>query len=117
MPSSPEKHAAYLRNRYRNDPEYRAKHKAIVKTGKKKRIKKLKKWFRTLKVKCLLCPETEQCCLSFHHLNKKKKDITIAEAVARGHSIERIKKEIAKCIVLCENCHRKVHAGVLSLNV
>lgn len=33
----------------------------------------------------------------------------ISEAVQRGYSLDRIKKEIKKCIVLCANCHAIRH--------
>jgi hypothetical protein len=52
--------------------------------------------------------------LAFHHLDTSKKERNISE-LAPGWSIDRILKEIAKCKVLCHNCHTKVHAGILSL--
>src|SRR4029077_2631271 len=60
-------------------------------------------------LKCSLCGENHPATLDFHHSNPKDKDFTISEACKGGFSIEKIKEEIAKCIVLCSNCHRKEH--------
>ena len=60
---------------------------------------------------CVLCGEKEPVSLDFHHLDPKAKD----GAVARQPSIARVLAEIAKCVVLCANCHRKVHAGLLTV--
>jgi hypothetical protein len=60
---------------------------------------------RTLK--CAQCPEDHPACLEFHH--EGEKDFSIGRAVYDGVSVERIFEEIAKCTVLCANCHRKVH--------
>ncbi len=112
MPSSREKHAKYLRERYSADPAYRAAHKARVKETKRKyyiRVDEILLAFR--KDGCRLCPEKEHCCLSAHHLGDK--DFNISYAAGRGISIKRILAELTKCICLCENCHRKVHAGLL----
>jgi len=54
------------------------------------------------------CGENYSACLEFHH-NIKSKEINISDAISRGWSMERIMKEIEKCIVLCANCHRKLH--------
>jgi hypothetical protein len=55
-------------------------------------------------------------CLDFHHADPAEKDIDPAQAVSlKGWSIDRIRAEIAKCAVLCANCHRKAHAGRLTL--
>ena len=62
---------------------------------------------------CALCPEKEPCCLSAHHLFDK--NFSVAEAQRRRISPRRILEELKKCICLCENCHRKVHAGVVTL--
>lgn len=42
-----------------------------------------------------------------------EKEYGVAQ-MARRYSIDAIKREIAKCIVVCANCHRKVHAGKIS---
>lgn len=55
---------------------------------------------------CKLCGETDIACLDFHHINGK--DFTICQK-GKDKSFEAVKQEIDKCIVLCSNCHRKVH--------
>jgi hypothetical protein len=63
-------------------------------------------------LQCEKCGEKEICCLDFHHM--KDKDFEIANASNRNLSLERIKKEIKKCICVCANCHRKIHAGIIA---
>jgi len=63
-----------------------------------------------------------QCCgfnkflsaLEFHHLDPEVKENSIAIAMAKNHSFERIKKELDKTTLLCANCHRGIHSGELS---
>lgn len=75
----------------------------------KRRKLEIKKWFKEYKnkLKCSKCPENYSACLDFHH--KGNKDMLIPKMVAEGYSIKRILIEIAKCEVLCANCHRKKH--------
>lgn len=54
---------------------------------------------------CADCGERHPAVLQFHHLNSKDKTFNIADAAHNGISLERIKKEIEKCVVLCANCH------------
>lgn len=61
--------------------------------------------------KCARCPENDACCLDFHHPGTDtEKEMGIAQAV-RDFSFKRLQQEIAKCIILCANCHRKEHNG------
>ena len=60
-------------------------------------------------LKCEMCGENHPACLDFHHKDKKDKSFNVAIMASSGYSIEKIKEEIAKCIVLCSNCHRKEH--------
>lgn len=60
---------------------------------------------------CQRCGENHPACLSFHHRDEKTKKFNISqEAVRRNRSLEYLQDEIAKCDVLCENCHRKLHS-------
>ena len=56
---------------------------------------------------CIKCGEADIACLQFHHLQAKNE--CISDCIHNGWSIERIKYETTKCIVLCANCHLKSH--------
>jgi hypothetical protein len=76
------------------------------------RERETRDWLRSLKVSCSRCPENDPVCLDFHH--RDEKEVTVAATVKKGWSKERILVEIAKCDVLCSNCHRKLHASALA---
>ncbi len=61
------------------------------------------------KLKCLKCSEDHISTLDFHHKGDEEKNSTISRMVHNGYKIESILKEIDKCVVLCANCHRKLH--------
>lgn len=63
---------------------------------------------------CELCGEQDSCCLDLHHLDPKEKDIEVS-LIIHSWSWKRIQQEVQKCIIICANCHRKVHAGKISL--
>lgn len=54
---------------------------------------------------CAKCGNTNPIVLDFHHPNDDKEK-SVSKMMRLGWSIEKIKKEIEKCIVLCSNCHR-----------
>ena len=62
---------------------------------------------------CCLCGENFPAALDFHHLGDKED--TVSSLQNRSWNINRVKAEMDKCVLLCANCHRKVHAGFLSL--
>jgi hypothetical protein len=57
---------------------------------------------------CIRCGENHPRCLDFHHREPYAKEDLVSRLVKRA-SKDRILKEIAKCDVLCANCHRKHH--------
>ena len=65
---------------------------------------------------CYFCQENTPICLDFHHLDPNEKEINISVMSRGANSIDSIVKEIDKCLVICSNCHRKLHAGLLQLN-
>lgn len=62
---------------------------------------------------CKFCQEKEPVCLDFHHLDPSVKEDNLSRMLT--NSSDKLKQEIRKCIVLCSNCHRKLHANILSL--
>lgn len=57
---------------------------------------------------CTYCDEKDICCYDFHHL--RDKSFNISQKLVRS-TLQRIIEEIEKCVVVCSNCHRKLHAG------
>lgn len=64
--------------------------------------------------KCIICGfDKYSCSLDFHHLNPAEKDV--AFRTMRFWSLDRIEKEIEKCVLLCKNCHAAHHAGEIPI--
>jgi len=71
-----------------------------------------KDWYVKHKVslRCSSCEEKDPVCLLYHHLDKDDKVSTIWELVENESiTIEELQEEMSKCIVLCWNCHMKLH--------
>lgn len=60
---------------------------------------------------CHRCGEADAACLDFHHRKTDGKAGNICDLVTRGWSRERLREELAKCVVLCANCHRETHSS------
>lgn len=91
--------------------KYYHSHKATELTRIKARQTANKQWIIALRqtLSCSSCGESHPATLDFHHTDPTEKESSIAKAVRYGWSKHRIMKEIEKCIVLCSNCHRKLH--------
>ena len=57
---------------------------------------------------CCECGEGRAVCLDLHHTDPTTKLFALNDAKSR--SIKGIDTELAKCIVVCANCHRLIHA-------
>lgn len=79
---------------------------AQVRKRSQDNVDRFQAWKSTLS--CTMCSESDAVCLDFHHVEPAHKDFGIGNAVP-SMSWKQLMKEIEKCIVVCSNCHRKVH--------
>ena len=86
----------------KSSKEYRAEAKFFVDSVKSK-------------YGCCKCKETEIVCLDFHHLKPEDKSKEISRMISNGRAVKALKDEINKCICVCCNCHRKIHAGIIKV--
>lgn len=63
--------------------------------------------------KCITCGYTRcQAALDFHHLDPTQKEFGISlDGITRSWT--RVQAELDKCVLVCSNCHREIHAGIL----
>ena len=54
--------------------------------------------------------------LEFHHPDPSQKDFSISKD-GLTRSWDRVRTEIEKCVLVCANCHREIHAGITQLPV
>lgn len=58
--------------------------------------------------KCSICGYNKNiAALSFHHLRDKA--FTLDSRTISRHSMETIRNELSKCILVCHNCHSEIH--------
>ena len=98
---------AYNRQWNKDNRDKRLQHERTHRQNKREWLKELKH-----KLFCIKCGKNHIACLDFHHKNPVEKDMGIAKMLYRW-SKKKIEEEIAKCDVLCSNCHRKEHYGLL----
>ncbi len=87
----------YLKRARENNKKYYLRNKKFI-----KRVKSI--------FGCSRCGYKEHPdALDFHHPNKDKEK-SLASYAKDGVSLEFIKNEIRKCVLLCANCHRVEHS-------
>ena len=87
-----------------------------IERGKKTR-QRIKRKLHSIKasIGCIVCGECEPACLDMHHLDESLKSGDIGK-MAFNTKWSKVEEEMKKCVVLCANCHRKLHAGLIQLN-
>lgn len=90
--------------------EWYNKNKKEINQKQSKYRAERKQWFIDYKqtLKCEKCGENHPATLDFHHLDPTKKEFAISDQLW-ARSKEKVLEEISKCIVVCANCHRKIH--------
>lgn len=65
--------------------------------------------------RCRLCGyDRSPAALEFHRLDPTTKSFGLS-ARGLGRSMERLREEAAKCVLLCSNCHAEVEVGARSI--
>lgn len=99
MGRSAEEHKAYYQE---NKDQYR---RNLTRRRAERRL-----WFRKLKAGLVCeCGEDHPGCIDFHHNDPTDKRNDVSRMVRQALAEEVILAEIAKCRVVCSNCHRKLH--------
>lgn len=98
----------------RNDGRYRCK-KCSVEAVQKRRDELKRMAVEYKGGKCEICGYDKYVgALEFHHLNPEEKEFGIG---AKGYtrSFEKVKNELDKCIMVCSNCHKEIHSGIINI--
>ena len=98
-------YAAKARAKYQNNPTQQEK--------QRKRRKERKEFINSLKTPCILCHEHDPVVIDFHHVDPSNKIKNVTDL--RNCKNETIIAEVSKCVCLCANCHRRVHAGTVEI--
>jgi transposase len=65
---------------------------------------------------CRLCGyDKSYAALEFHHVDPREKQFGVA-AGGIARSLDRLRVEVRKCVLLCSNCHAEVEAGTCSIS-
>lgn len=67
-------------------------------------------------IKCSVCGyDKHKGVIDCHHLDPSKKDFEVTTFRTSRRDKNLVIKELKKCVLLCANCHREVHLGILNL--
>jgi 5-methylcytosine-specific restriction endonuclease McrA len=88
---------------YKKDPKYRARVKKASELDRKRNREKLNEILTHSK--CATCGEDDPVVLTFDHIDPANKTRDISNMMSNGYSWNKIEAEMAKCQVLCANCH------------
>jgi 5-methylcytosine-specific restriction endonuclease McrA len=65
--------------------------------------------------KCQICGYSKyNGALDFHHTDPTTKKFGLSLS-GLTRSWEKTKEELDKCVLVCTNCHREIHAGVVNI--
>ena len=93
-------------------------HNAYKRQNVLKKTYELKKYVSDLLLnsKCEICNISDFYALEFNHKIPSDKSFEIAQAISGNRiqvSLEQLKSEIAKCEIVCANCHKRKTAEQL----
>jgi hypothetical protein len=86
---------------YQNHKDYYIQRAQLNKDRNFKYVEDIKK-----RSKCTDCGNNDYRVLEFDHLPQFEKIGHIATLIRKGWTIQRLDTEIAKCDIVCANCHK-----------
>ena len=89
--------------------DYYQKHREYYLDKVNARVKSRQEYINQFKTKCSQCGMEHPAALDFHHIDQSTKRFALSAASKMKLSLEEIKDEIDKCVILCANCHRIEH--------
>jgi hypothetical protein len=109
--NSNEYQKAYQNDWYKKQSkEYKERQKLFK---EKRRLKNYEFLIEKRSNPCYCCQEIHpQEIMEFHHIEGKP-DRRVGNLL--GNSLKRLEEEINKCILVCPNCHTKIHKEILFL--
>ncbi len=69
-------------------------------------------WNYLLEHPCSVCGEKDPVVLEFHHPEDNKTGTVAMMMWNRG--LDKLQAEVAKCVIVCANCHKRLHNGRVS---
>tara|TARA_R110000744_G_scaffold1725_3_gene6203 strand:+ start:4734 stop:5111 length:378 start_codon:yes stop_codon:yes gene_type:complete len=86
----------------------------VQKKSTRERKRKIRAWYEEAKSNknCLLCGisgKENPWVLEYHHRDSETKIREVSYMISNGYGKTKILEEIAKCDVVCANCHRGIH--------
>tara|TARA_R110000868_G_scaffold184054_2_gene425504 strand:+ start:347 stop:739 length:393 start_codon:yes stop_codon:yes gene_type:complete len=95
-------------HKLRSAEHYQANREKILAKQKLRKLDARQKWneYKST-LACTQCGEDHPATLDFHHIDKEDHQ-HVHKLISNG-CFDAAVREIKKCIVLCANCHRKVH--------
>ena len=80
-----------------------------------RRLRLKKKLVESRGGSCQICGYSKcLTALDFHHIDESTKAFDLSQR-SLTKSWDKILEEVKKCLLVCSNCHREIHAGIIDL--
>lgn len=102
-----------LRKAYKRTKEGKTSHEANPNSYVKQKARGLDRKLSMIKLmggKCCKCGYDKNiAALEFHHINPEEKEFQLDARHISNTKMEKLEKELSKCILVCSNCHKEIH--------
>ncbi|MBK5238953.1 MAG: hypothetical protein JJE28_07585 [Actinomycetales bacterium] len=102
-------HREYMKKRFATDEDAKQKQLARVRVNNVRYNMEKRAWVDDYLAvhPCVDCGEADIEVLDFDHV-RGTKTANVSNLTRKGHSLTRLKAEVALCEVRCSNCHRRI---------